>query len=144
MRRTHLYFLWLVLVVVLANYIAQVPYTLHLYHKLPVGFGTLLLGTTLVWFLCGYVGLVLRLRLGYWILLSFLLAEVGFYCWNMVNQVIHGFAPFFHLGNRDPILLTVFTIGYINQLAGVYFLYYLLRHRRSLLTRRSAARARAA
>ncbi|MGH2487439.1 MAG: hypothetical protein ACRDHE_15650 [Ktedonobacterales bacterium] len=144
MRRSHVYFLWLVLVVVLANYIAQVPYALHLYHKLPIDSGTLLLGATLVWFLCGYVGLLILPRVGYWILLSFLLIEVSFYSWNLFNQVWHGFPPFFHLGNRDPILFTVFAIGYVNQLAGLYFLYYLLRHRRALLTRLPSPQARPA
>ncbi|HKV84041.1 MAG TPA: hypothetical protein VJN88_05760 [Ktedonobacterales bacterium] len=144
MRRSRVYFLWLVLVVVLANYMAQVPYALHLYHKLPFDSGTLLLCATLLWFLCGFVGLMLWPRPGYWILLSFLLIEVGFYTYNMLNQVRHGFPPFFHLGNRDPILFTVFTIGYINQLAGLYFIYYLLRHRRALLTRRPSPQAPAA
>ena len=143
MRRAHARFLWLVLVVVLANYAAQIPYALRL-HKTPAGSGSLLLGATLFWFLCGSAGLLLGLRPGYWILLSFLLTEVAFYTWNALNQVRHGYPPFMHLQERDPVLFMVFAIGYVNLLVGAGFIAYLLRHRRALLTRASSVRARPA
>ena len=82
------------------------------------------------------------MRVGYWVLLSFLLTEVSFYSWNLLNQVAHGLPPFFHLQNRDSILFTVFAIGYVNLLAGLYFLYYLIRYRHALVTRRLPLHAR--
>ena len=104
-----------ILVVVGANYLAQIPYYLYLYyfphHVPPSLFGTLLLAATFVWFLAGWLLLTRRGgRTGYWLLLAFLLTEFVFYAANMVNQVAHGFAPFFHLQNRDPLLFTVFAI----------------------------------
>jgi hypothetical protein len=135
-RRDQRLFLGCVLVVVGANYFAQVPYYLHLYFlphgTLPSLGGTLLLGGTLVWFLTGYVLLARGKRVGYWLLLSFLLVEVFFYLYNTLNQVAHGYAPFFHLQTRDPILFVVFGVGYLNLLCGLYFLFYLIWHRRAL------------
>jgi hypothetical protein len=132
MRRPLIRFFWVVLVVVLANYAAQVPYAAHL-RKSPSISGSLLLGATFAWFLIGYVGLLHGARLGYWILLSFLLTEVGFYAYNLINQTRHGYPPFMHLQERDPILFVVFAIGYVNMLAGAAFILYLLRQRRALL-----------
>ena len=137
--RGHEVFLWVVFGVVVANYLAQIPYYLHLYyfphHAPPALFGSVALGATLLWFLAGW-GLLMRggrLTLpGYLLLLSFLLVEVGFYAGNMLNQVMHGFAPFFHLQERDPVLWVVFAIGYLNLLCGVYFLYHLVRHHATL------------
>lgn len=143
MRNSRASFLWLVVAVVLANYIAQIPYAVHL-HKHPSLASSALLGSTLIWFLCGYVGLVLGSRVGYWILVSYLATVVAFYSYNILNQVAHGFPPFMHLQERDPILFVVFAIGYVNLLAGVYFLYRLLRCRRALLTRPLSRQARSA
>lgn len=137
MRTNHRFFFASVLVVVLANYLAQIPYYLDVYY-VPHGVapnmrGTLMLLATLVWFLVGVVLLARGSRAGYWVLLSFLLVEVGFYAYNMANQVMHGYAPFFHLQARDPILFVVFAIGYLNLIAGIGFIYMLLRHRSDLL-----------
>jgi hypothetical protein len=136
-RQQRAHFLWLVLVVVGANYLAQIPYYLHLYYfphgALPSASGSALLGLTLVWFLVGYAQLVRGSVKGYWLLLSFLVTEVFFYAHNIFTQVTHGYPPFFHLQNHDPILFTVFAIGYLNMLMGVYFLYYLARWRRALV-----------
>ena len=114
-----------ILVVVGANYLAQIPYYLYLYyfphHVPPSLFGTLLLAATFVWFLAG------------WLLLAFLLTEFVFYAANMVNQVAHGFAPFFHLQNRDPLLFTVFAIGYLNLIGGLVFAIFLIWRYRSLV-----------
>ena len=137
MRTKHPLFFASVLAVVLANYLAQIPYYLDVYyfphHAAPNLPGLLLLLATLVWFMVGYVWLARAGRAGYWVLLSFLVVEVGFYMHNMVIQVLNGYAPFFHLQARDPILFVVFAIGYLNLLAGLYFLAFLLWHRRTLI-----------
>ncbi|HEX5155991.1 MAG TPA: hypothetical protein VFW17_02125 [Ktedonobacterales bacterium] len=127
-----------ILVVVGANYLAQIPYYLHLYYlphrALPPLFGTSLLVATFVWFLAGWLLLARRGNLtGYWLLLTFLLTEFIFYFLNMVNQVAHGFAPFFHLQNRDPLLFTVFAIGYLNMVCGFAFIVFLVLRYRSLV-----------
>lgn len=137
-RRQHALALRLMLWVVLANYLAQIPYYLHLYyfpHGAPPSLsGTALLTLTLVWFLAGYLGIDRGWIWAYWLLLSYFVAVVTFYLRNMLTQVTHGYPPFFHVwGEHDPILFAVFAIGYLNMLAGVYFLYFLIRHRRSLV-----------
>lgn len=145
MRQAHPVFTVSVAVVVLSNYLAQIPYYLYLYyfphHAAPSVPGSLALLATLVWFVAGYGGLVRGRRAGYWLLLSFLVVEVGFYLHNMVIQVTHGYMPFFHLQSRDPLLFTVFAIGYLNLVAGIYFLYFLLRNRHTLLGTGVALRA---
>lgn len=137
MRTSHRVFFASVLGVVLANYLAQIPYYLDVYyfphHAAPATAGSLMLLATLVWFLFGYVLLVRGSRIGYWVLLSFLAVEVSFYAYNMVNQVMHGYAPFFHLQARDAILFVVFAIGYLNLIAGICFLYILIRHRKTMI-----------
>ncbi|HLZ23449.1 MAG TPA: hypothetical protein VKQ30_15150 [Ktedonobacterales bacterium] len=138
-RTKHPIFFSSVLGVVLSNYIAQIPYYLYLYYfphrAAPAFAGSLLLIATLLWFLAGYIWLARGSRAGYWLLLSFLITEVGFYLHNMVIQVTHGFAPFFHLQSHDPLLFVVFAIGYLNFLAGAYFIYFLLRHRSAQFAR---------
>jgi hypothetical protein len=127
-----------ILAVVGANYLAQIPYYLYLYYlphrALPPLFGTTLLVATFVWFLLGWTLLARRgSPVGFWLLLTFLLAEVGFYLFNTLNQVAHGFAPFFHLQNRDPLLFTVFGIGYLNMVGGFGFLIFLVWRYRTLV-----------
>ncbi len=143
-RSNHRVFLWCVLVVVGGNYLAQIPYYLHVYYiphgAAPAWGGTLLLGATLAWFLAGFVLLARGSRAGYWLLLAFLLAEVTFYLRNMLTQVTHGFAPFFHLQTRDPILFAVFGMGYLNLVCGVGFLAYLVWRRHTLLGDQPARR----
>lgn len=127
----------LMLVVVLADYVAQIPYYLDLYYlphgALPSLPGTLALTVTLAWFLAGYVLLQRGSRVGYWVLLAFLAVEFAFYLWNNASQLAHGFQPFFHLHDRDPILAAVFAVGYLNFLTGACFIVYLLVRRSSLL-----------
>ncbi len=128
------WFLWSVLIIVGANYLAQIPYYLRVYyfphHVAPSFSGTLLLGCTLVWFLVGYARLLSGSAKGYWLLISFLVTEVFFYAYNMVNQVMHGLPPFLHMDVHDPILFVVFGIGYLNLVVGFYFLGVLLWRRR--------------
>jgi hypothetical protein len=127
--------MYCILAVVGANYLAQIPYYLHQYylprHAQPPVFGTLLLLATLVWFLLGWTLLARRgSQAGFWLLATFLLAEFAFYFLNMVNQMAHGFAPFFHLSNSDPLLVVVFAIGYLNMIGAAIFLVVLVwRHR---------------
>jgi hypothetical protein len=126
------------LAVVGANYLAQIPYYLYLYYlshrALPPFFGTSLLMATFVWFLLGWLLLAQRGSLtGFWLLLTFLLAEFIFYSLNMANQVAHGFTPFFHLQNHDPLLFTVFAIGYLNLVAALAFIIFLAARYRTLV-----------
>ena len=114
--------LWTLFGVVIANYLAQIAYYLRLYyiphHAPPALAGSLALAATLAWFLAGFALLLRGRPAGYWLTLSYLAAETTFYVANMLNQMAHGFAPFFHLANPDPVLWTVFAVGYLNMLAG--------------------------
>jgi hypothetical protein len=136
--------MYAILIVVVANYLAQIPYYLYLYyfphHALPPLFGTSLLAATFAWFLAGWLLLARRAsRAGYWLLCAFLLTEFIFYMANMVNQVAHGFAPFFHLQNRDPLLFTVFSIGYLNLIGGLVFATFLIWRYRTLVAGQQTA-----
>lgn len=146
-RRQHTLALRLMLWVVLVNYLAQIPYYLRVYyfpHGAPPSLsGTALLTLTLVWFLAGYLGIDRGWIWAYWLLLAYFATVVTFYLWNMLTQVMHGYPPFLYVwGARDPTLFAVFAIGYLNMLAGVYFLYVLLRYRRSLVNTRPVAMGR--
>lgn len=130
--------MYCLLAVVGVNYVAQIPYYLYLYyfphHAPPNALGTAMLLATLVWFLAGWILLARRGNLvGYLLLLTFLLTEFAFYFLNMVNQVAHGFSPFFHLQNRDPLLFTVFAIGYLNLIGTALFAVYLIWRYRALV-----------
>jgi hypothetical protein len=107
------------LVVVLANYLAQIVYYLDLYYPRPPAVsGTALLGLTLVWFLVGYVGA----RRGWWmgriILLAYLLSMVGFYVANTSELLVHGYGLLWHLQHHDLPVRMVFSVGYLNMLVG--------------------------
>jgi hypothetical protein len=130
-------FLWLILVVVGVNYLAQIPYWLHLYYiphaAAPGAAGSLLLGLTLLWFVAGYALLAHGRTAGFWLLLAFLLTEVGFYAHGIFIRVTNGYPAFMNLQTHDPLLFVVFAIGYLNMFAGAYFLVYLALNRRSLI-----------
>ena len=126
--KTHLSVLFWI---VIANYLAQIPYSIYLYHT---AWGTniagaLLLLATFLLFIIPYMLLRRGSAAGYAGLLIFLTIEFLFYLWNFAGSVLHGYPPFFHLANRNPILFTVFLIGYINFLAAGYFLYYFLKNK---------------
>jgi hypothetical protein len=107
------------LVVALANYLAQVVYYLDLYYPQPMAFpGTALLVLTLVWFLAGYVGA----RRGWWmgrlLLLTYLLAMVGFYVANTSELLVHGYGLLWHFQHHDLPVRIVFAVGYLNMFVG--------------------------
>lgn len=136
-------FLWGMFAIIIANYLAQIPYYLRLYyfphHVAPALAGTVALGVTLLWFLLGFALLRHGHVLGYWLTLGFLITETGFYLYNTIGGMLHGYSPFFQLGNPDPILWSVFAIGYLNMLAGLVFIATFLLARRELTPTSAAA-----
>jgi hypothetical protein len=128
--------LWVLIAVVLANYLAQIPYTLHLYGLTPNARGVLLLGATFVWFAAGAMLLLRGRRVGYWLVLSFLATELAFYFRNEIMLIPAGYGlPYHLLHARDALLWVVFLIGDLNFAAAAYFLWYLLVPRSSELPR---------
>jgi hypothetical protein len=115
---------------ILANFVAQIPYYLHLYYNpnnvLAQARGGLLLLFVFGVFLLASILLFKRQVLGYWLMVMFLAVEFLFYLWNTVGEVMHGYGLFFHLNNPDLLLRAVFAIGYVNLFASGYFLGLLL------------------
>jgi hypothetical protein len=130
---------WVLFAVLLANFVAQVPYFLHLYyspqHPLPELRSTLLLGGVLALFLVSFALLLARRAAGYYLLIFYLVLEFGFYLWNLVGGVAHGYGWFFHLADRDPVLWLVNAVGYLSFFAAGYFLLLLLARRREFQPR---------
>ena len=122
---------------ILANFIAQIPYYLHLYYNpnnvLAQAKGGLLLLFVFGVFLLASILLFKRQVLGYWLMVIFLAVEFLFYLWNTIGEVIHGYGLFFHLNNPDLLLRAVFAIGYVNLFASGYFLALLLLKRSRFL-----------
>jgi hypothetical protein len=106
---------------ILANFIAQIPYYLHLYYNPNTLFaqakGILLMLFVFVVFLLASVLLLKRKALGYWLMVIFLAVEFLFYLWNTIGEVLHGYGLFFHLMNPNLLLRAVFAIGYVNLFA---------------------------
>lgn len=132
---------------ILANFIAQVPYFLHLYYHpgmslLAEARPFLIMGFVFAVFLVASILLFRRTSAGYWLMILFLTVEFLFYLWNTVGEVVHGFGLFFHLQNPDPLLKIVFAIGYSNLFAAGYFLCLLLLKRSDFLDRGAAEYAR--
>jgi hypothetical protein len=114
--------------VVLTNFAAQVPYTLHLYGPTFNARGAALLGVTLVWFLAGSWGLARGWSAGYWLLVSFLAVEFVFYFRNDILLIPYGYGLPYHLVHvSDPLLWVVFLIGDVNFVAAGFFVWDLLR-----------------
>ena len=126
---------------ILANFIAQIPYYLHLYYNLnnvlAQAKGGLLLLFVFGVFLFASILLFKRQVLGYWLMVMFLAVEFLFYLWNTIGEVIHGYGLFFHLNNPDLLLRAVFAIGYVNLFASGYFLGLLLLKRSRFLDPRT-------
>ena len=127
---THKQFLNIVFVVVIANFIAQVPYLIHQYHGKPSAIGIILMTVVLMWFLTGYTLLLKQKMAGYIILITFLIVEFLFYLSNQVTQLASGKGILLHvLHPDDALLFVVFGLGYINFIAAGYFVFYLLRYK---------------
>jgi hypothetical protein len=132
---------------ILANFIAQIPYFLRLYYKpglslLAEARPFLLMGFVFAVFLVASILLFKRTIAGYWLMLIFLAVEFLFYLWNTIGEVVHGYGLFFHSNNPDFLLRIVFAIGYINLFASGYFLCLLLLKRTDFLDREALEYAR--
>jgi len=135
-KRRPVLWLWVPTAVVLANYAAQVPYGLHLYGPQAIARGSVPLLITLLWFVAGLWLLIRANAVGYWLTLSFLLADFGFYLYNLIGGWVHGYGLFFHVWQfNDLILWTVFMIGYANFLAAGFLLLALIHHHGKSLTK---------
>ena len=122
---------------ILANFLAQIPYYLHLYYNpnnllAQVKGGFLLLIVFALFLLASFL-LFKRTVIGYWLMVMFLALEFLFYVWNTLGEVIHGYGFLYHLANPDLILRAVFAIGYVNLFASGYFLCLLLLKRSTFL-----------
>lgn len=131
MRNKHIRIQAIILfLLILANFIAQIPYYLRLYYNpnnlLAESKGILLMLFVFVVFLLASTFLFKGRALGYWLMLIFLAVEFLFYLWNTIGEVIHGYGLFFHLANPDLLLRAVFAVGYVNLFASGYFLGLLL------------------
>ena len=125
--------------VLLANFVAQVPYFIHLYyspqHPLPDLKSSVLMGSVLALFLVSFSLLVAKQVAGYYLLFFYLALEFSFYLWNIVGGAVHGYGLFFHLADRDPVLWPVNAVGYLSFFAAGYFLVLLLIQRRAFQLR---------
>ena len=118
------------LVIVALNYLAQIPYDIHQYQGRFNPVGTLLLLITLIWFLAGYGLIQKKVKIGYWLLLSFLITQVIFYFQNEVVLSFYGYGMMYHfLHSKDWILWLVFAIGDLNFFAACFYSFYLLRNK---------------
>ncbi len=117
---------YLLLGLILANFLAQVPYFLHLYytpqHPLPALAPGLTMGAVFAAFVIP-AWLFLKGRpAGTYLLIGFLAVDFLFYLWNISGGVVHGLGLFFHLHDSDPILWAVNFIGYLNFFAAGWLL----------------------
>ena len=133
MNRTTRIRIWILFGIIVANFVAQVIYFLHLYytpqHPFPELKSFLLLGSVFALFLVGFTLLIKNKRAGFYLLALFLSMEFIFYLWNLIGQAINGLGLFFHLRELDPVLWLVFLIGYLNLFASGYFLLLLIKNR---------------
>src|SRR5579872_4901558 len=109
--------LYLLFGITILNYIAQIPYYIHfygVYHIGPAPLGLALLALTLFLFLAGYVLTLQEKPIGGWLLLGFLILEVGFY---ILHNISGSFLKDLPVG--DPLFLTVSLIGYLNMIVAV-------------------------
>ena len=122
---------------ILANFIAQIPYYFHLYYNpnnlLGQARGVLIMSVVFAFFLLASLLLFKQKVLGYGLMVTFLAVEFLFYLWNTLGGVLHGYGWFYHLTNPDLLLRAVFAIGYINLFASGYFLLLLLLKRTNFL-----------
>ena len=136
MNRNFLIRVWILFVTLLLNFAAQILYFYHLYyspqHPLPTPKSTLEMGAVFLLFLTSYILLMLKHKAGFYSMALYLSLEFFFYLWNIIgNGLRQGYGWFFHLWEPDPVLWTVFAIGYLSFFTSGYFLILLLYHRRS-------------
>ncbi len=121
---------------ILANFIAQIPYFIHLYAQTQSLASDLrsaaIMGGVFALFISGSILLARHKPAGYWMMVVFLAAEFLFYAWNTLRSVLRGYPLFFQIHNPDILLRIVYTIGYINLFASGYFLVLLWLHRKEL------------
>ena len=114
-------------VVTVANYVWQVPYYEHFYGRFgrsPGGLTVPLL-LTFAWFVIATWLLVTRRRGGVPLMASFLVVEALFYLVHNLTGAAGRDLP-----SDDPILLVASLLGYLNALAAIVFLVWLVRTRR--------------
>ena len=117
-------------IAVVANYLTQIPYAIHLYGTAFSRSGAILLGATLVWFVAAMVLFRRGRRDGFWLLLGYALVQVLFYFDTQIVVAIAGSGLFYHLGQtQDLILWLTFLVGDINFIAAVAVVIWLVRHR---------------
>ena len=130
--------------VVALNYVAQVPYALHLYGTRVNPTGVVLLGITLAWFAVAWLAFRRRRPWGFWLLLGYALAQVLFYLNSEVVQSLRGFGlPYHLLRTADPIVWWTFLVGDLNFVAACAAVIVLVRSRLAA-DRQSPAPRRAA
>ncbi len=131
---------WIMFFIILANFIAQVPYFFHLYYGRQAAYVTfrsfLIMGAVFAFFLAASLLFFQRYRAGWWLMLVFLSVEFLFYLFNVINSARHGFGLFFQILNPDIILRIIYSLGYLNLFAAGYFIYLLLRYQ-VIFTKRS-------
>jgi hypothetical protein len=116
--------------VVIANYLAQVVYALHLYGTTFSRSGVLLLGATLVWFLIALVLYRAGRRSGFWLLLTYAAVEFLFYFNAEIVGTLVGAGLPYQLGRTDDLVVWLtFLVGDLNFIAAAWVLIYLVRHR---------------
>jgi hypothetical protein len=112
--------------VTVANYVWQVPYYIHFYGrfgKSPGGLTVPLL-LTFVWFGVGTALLVTRRPGGVPVMASFLVVEALFYLVHNLTGAAGRDLP-----TSDVVLLVASLLGYLNALAAILFLGWLVRAR---------------
>ncbi len=127
---------------ILLNFLAQIPYYLHLYagrQALSVtARSSLIMGAVFALFLLASWLLFRGQRPGYSLMFAFLSVEFLFYLFGVIESALHGFAPFFQVQNPDVVLRIIYSIGYMNLFASGYFLWLLIRYRPLFLARQTA------
>lgn len=124
--------------ITILNYLAQIPYYIHFYgvhHVSPSPVGMVLLACTLALFLAGYSFTLLNRRIGWWLLVAFLLLEFGFY---LLHNLTGAFLQ--DLPINDPLFLTVSLIGYLNTIVALIYLIVMIRARKHFLPGQRQAR----
>lgn len=130
----HKSFLIILFVIVIANFLAQLPYYFHQYHGAPSIIGSLMLFIVLLWFLVGFAWLWQKKIKGYVLLLAFLITEFLFYVSTQVTQYLSGKGILLYvLHPHDSVLFWVFLIGYINLFASGFYIIYLIINKRRLI-----------